>query len=113
MAIIEIEAEEVEPIGVKLVGVEYLLTPPKTAIMMDMAEVLSDKKFDPKDPEKMGKAGGKAMESLNAWLIQAFGKEGHKEIRKRLKDPGDLLDWKHLMKLMTQVSEVVSGDPTT
>ena len=136
MAYIEIEADEVEPIDVRLVGVSYLIRPPKSALTLGLAESLkgSDitlKKVPPlkknatdqekAEHEKLVEAyeeqatrlSADMLKMLNSWIRQAFGKEGAKAIHKRLKDEADLLDLPHLMKLMSKVAEVSTGNPTT
>lgn len=124
---IEIEADEVEPLNVKLVGKMYQINPPKTAMSLAMAENMMGRAdvFDMKNEEKLPKAerekrekrrtkiAREAQRLLNDWVIQAFGAEGAKEIQARLADPTDKLDTPHLMKLMTAVSEEVTGNPTT
>ena len=125
MALIEIEAEDVEPIEVRLVGVNYIINPPKTSLTMELAESVSAKKvtankdgkeLTPEEKKKIlegkVKVSKKLMGALHTWIEQAFGDEAP-AIHKRLKNPKDRLDWHHVMKLMQQVSELVTGDPTT
>lgn len=129
MATIEIEADDSELLDIRLVGVDYLINPPKSSLTINMAESFASSKESVKlspnaTPEEKKaaaaakleaskKLGKKAMKALNTWITQAFGEDGAKGIHKRLNDPKDKLDIKHLMALMTQVSEAVTGDPTT
>lgn len=113
MAQIEIEADDVEPLDIRLVGANYLINPPKAALTMGLAESFEGKNFDMKNVEQSAKVSKKVLKVLNTWILQAFGEEGAKEIHKRLNSPTDKLDFPHLMKLMTQVSEAVTGDPTS
>lgn len=124
MALIEIEADDVELIPVKLVGVEYLVNPPKTALTMGMARSFSGidlgkTKKDASDAEKAEaqkrakKAADKTQKAIDTWILQAFGRETAEKIQKRLMDPEDRLDTKHLMSLMQALAEEETGNPTT
>lgn len=124
MALIEIEADDVELIPVKLVGVEYLVNPPKTSLTMGMARSFSgiEIKKAPKGAsqaekdeiqKKTKKASDKAQKAIDVWVLQAFGRETADKIQKRLMDPEDRLDTKHLMDLMTKLGELETGNPTT
>ncbi|AWN07739.1 tail assembly chaperone [Microbacterium phage Hendrix] len=124
MELIEIEAKAAELIPIKLVGVQYLINPPKTSLTMDMADTMGSftaKKLDENasDAEKQQamkesrKASKKTREALNTWMLQAFGADGFQEIQKRLKDPLDKLDIEHVMELMNAVAEAKTGNPTT
>jgi hypothetical protein len=125
-SIIEIEADEDDgqPIPVKLVGKQYLVNPPKSALAMNLAEGFSAAagKEPPKGApaaqveafrEKQRKQSSKSIKALKVWIRQAFGPEGADEINARLLDPDDKLDYKHLMNLMSALSEATTGDPTT
>jgi len=113
MALIEIEADEPELLDVKLVGKTYSIRPPKAALTMNMADSfkggLDEKSM--KSSEGL-KASKKVIKTLKDWVIQAFAEES-KDVFARMNDPKDLLDWPHIMKLMTAVSEATTGDPTT
>lgn len=123
MTLIVIEAEEPELLPVTLVGVQYMILPPKSSLTLDLAEQSTERKL--KDPgpnatpeqkrefqEKRRKLSGKAMRMVNTWIDHAFQDQAE-AVRARLKDPKDRLDIKHIMELMTKVTEEVTGDPTT
>lgn len=100
---IVITADPVEPIEVSLVGVDYLIHPPKAALAMRMA---IESKLYADDPEKMAQA-------LDGWVRKAFGKE-YPALQARLDDETDLLDFPHVMTLMEKVMEAqTEPDPTS
>jgi glycosyltransferase A (GT-A) superfamily protein (DUF2064 family) len=131
---IVIEADEVELIPVTLIGVKYLVNPPKTALTMNLAKGIGGKKAAkiqalPANPtadqvaahkaakdaalEEQRKSASQSMDGIQSWIKQAFGKETAKAINKRLEDPEDKLDYPHLTKLMIQLAEATTGDPST
>ncbi|QGZ16721.1 hypothetical protein PBI_DEWDROP_74 [Microbacterium phage Dewdrop] len=122
--LIEIEADEPELIPVKLVGVQYMLNPPKASLTMNMADSFTGKEMAKPGPnaskaeleaarKEARKTAKKTRDALRVWTIQAFGKETAAAIDKRLLDPEDRLDIPHLMDLMNKVAEAGSGNPTT
>lgn len=123
MELIEIEADAPDLIPVKLVGVQYLINPPKAALTMNMADTFSGVKIE-KIPEgatdeqkqiasdKVREASKKTRAALDSWIVQAFGLDTSREIQARLLDPSDQLDIKHLMNLMNKVAEATSENPT-
>lgn len=103
MATIEITAEPVKSIDVKLVGVEYTIKPPKGSLAIVLAKKMQASQEDPDG----------LMRALGDWLTVGFGKAESKAILKRLEDPEDALDLVHIMSLMEKVSEAATGNPTT
>lgn len=101
---IEITAEPVPKMSVKLVGVDYMISPPKSSLAIKLA--VQAKTVGKDDPEKI-------LDVLDEWLVKAFGKAGLKKVKARLDDPEDLLDTPHLMQLMEAVVEATTGDPTS
>jgi hypothetical protein len=100
---ISITAEAVEPIEVSLVGVDYMVNPPKAAFAMRMAV---EAKLYEEDPAKMAQA-------IDGWMKKAFGPE-YEPVLKRLNDEEDLLDVGHIMLLMEKIIEVqTEPDPTS
>ena len=101
---IVIEAEPVSGIPVTLVGKDYMINQPKSALSMRMAV----------ESKKAGDDPGKVFEILDVWIDKAFGKENAKKVRKRLDDENDLLDIQHVMTLMEKIIEVqTDGNPTS
>lgn len=102
---ITIDAEPVEPITVRLVGKPYVLTPPKGSLGLKLA----------RRAKELGDADGMAMwGEIEGWLAAAVGPKQAKAISKRLDDPEDLLDVKHVISLMQQVmKQVTQGDPSS
>jgi hypothetical protein len=99
---ITIEAEPREQIDVKLVGVHYIINPPKAALAISLGKEV--------------KAAGDDAELLEAalekWAVIAFGKKHGKAIMARLNDPEDLLDYDHLTTVITKLAEALSPNPT-
>lgn len=102
---IEISATPRELIAVNLVGTEYTLTPPKGALGLTLAEKAQD-------ASASGDVRAIWGEVLN-WLTMAVGKKQAKAIQARLDDADDDLDIIHVISLMEQVVEMVTGNPTT
>lgn len=101
---INIQANPVKVLPIKLVGQDYEITPPKAALAMRMA--VESKLFE-EDP-------GKMIDVLNAWVSKAFGPKVAAKVQKRIEDEDDLLDITHIMQLMEKVTEAqLEGDPTT
>jgi hypothetical protein len=100
---IVIEAEEVQKIGITLVGVKYTITPPKAALAMKLATSAGDLKDD----------AGAIIGVLTSWVMAAFGKTEGAKVLKRLDDPDDRLDITHLTSLMEKVIEQQTGNPTS
>ena len=100
---IEITAEPQNQIQVKLVGVDYLVTPPKAALAIKMA---TQARNAARDPEK-------GLEAMWEWLRIAFGDEESQHVQARLDDPSDLLDIEHVAKLMEAVIERSVDLPST
>lgn len=101
--VIEISATPRKGIPVMLVGEKYTVRAPKGALGLRMS--VAAQKAD-KDPAAMEKAMGTFIDTL-------FGKKEGSKVHKRLEDPEDDLDYDHIMDLVTQVMEQVTGNPTT
>lgn len=105
---IEINADPIETIHVKLVGVEYDLMPPKVDFTLDLATEAGS---------LMGKgddlSGVPALrELLNEWMQQAF-QEQYPALKARLKNAKDPIDFPHIVQLMRALIEAKSGNPTS
>lgn len=100
---LEITASAPETVRVKLVGTFYEVSPPKTALSLNMVGDSAKLKKDPK----------KVVSALNAWIDSAFSEKDAKEIRKRLNDGRDLLDIEHITELVKKLIEHKSENPTT
>lgn len=97
-----INAEPIEAINLTLVGEQYKIKPPKSALAMKFATQAKQAGEDP----------GKLMEAIGEWVKMAFGKDASK-VMARLDKPEDDLDVQHIMTLMQKIMELQTGDPTT
>lgn len=102
---ITIDAEPREQITVNLVGTAYLLTPPKGALGIKLAEKA-------KEAQESGDVGMMWDEVLG-WLNTAVGKKQGRAIAERLDDADDDLDIIHVINLMEKVVEAVTTNPTS
>lgn len=100
---LEITASAPEPVRVKLVGTFYDVTPPKTALSLNMVGKSEELKKNPKQ----------VVATLNSWIDSAFNEKDAKAIRKRLNDGRDLLDIDHISELVKLLMEHKSENPTT
>jgi len=100
---LSIVADPREKITISLVGVEYVITPPKASAALKMA--IRAKAGD-EDPSEM-------LAALTEWAQKAFGKATATKVMKRLDDDEDELDLQHLMQLMEGVAELTAGNPTS
>ena len=100
---IEIKADPRTPIKVSLVGVDYELNPPKSALAIKLAVQAKTAGDDPT----------LVLQAIDEWVDKAFGKKNATAVRKRLDDENDDLDTPHLMQLMEAVIEASSGNPTS
>lgn len=98
-----IDAEHVDSIPVRLVGVKYSIRPPKTALAIRFASRAKAAKEDP----------AALMEAVEGWVHMAFGKTTGKKVLARLDASDDDLDIEHIVKLMEALVEQQAGDPTT
>lgn len=99
---IVIDAEPVETMDVKLVGVDYKIKPPKTSMLMEVTD----------------KMQGKAEEDITSddlyrFVDLMFTKTDATKVKKRLTDPKDDLDIDHVMTLLDKLMEAVQPNPTT
>lgn len=101
----QVKASQRKTMQVDLVGVTYQIRIPKTYAMLRFAAL--SQTTDDMDMSAM-------VEAMNAWIKQAFGKEGTEQVHERLGDPDDDLDIDHIMQLMEAVAEASApGNPTT
>jgi len=101
MPTIDIVASE-EPITVNLVGKPYVAHPPKTMLAIKLASGMDGSS----DPEYI-------LGRLREYLALTFGPKEAGKIVKRLEDPDDELDVKHIMQLMEAITELSTATPTT
>ena len=101
---IQILAKPAQQITVDLIGKEYLVKPPKATLGLAIAEAGNNTA-----------TGGvtNMLDRVNDWIIAAFGEKNGKAVIARLNNPKDDLDLPHVMELMRQLTEEVTGDPTT
>lgn len=105
MKSITIDAEPREQITVNLVGKPYLLTPPKGALGLTLAE---------RAQEAQASGDVKAIwGEVMGWLTTAVGKKQARAIQERLDDPDDDLDIIHVITVMEKVVEAVTKNPTS
>lgn len=102
MADINVKPTPATTLTVELLGIEYKVTPPKSAIALKIARMAADKETDVLT----------ILDLLNNWIDLAFGKQAAK-VKKRLDSDNDPLDYPHLIALLKAVVEKQSGDPTT
>lgn len=102
---IEITAEPREQITVNLVGVEYLMTPPKGSLGLDLAKRA-------KELEGSGDVAA-IWGEVEAWLKVAAGKKQFAKIQERLSDADDDLDIIHIIRVMEAMVEAVTDTPTS
>nr|DAK36789.1 MAG TPA: hypothetical protein [Caudoviricetes sp.] len=102
MADIVIKGKSRKTLTVDLVGVEYKVRVPKSAIALVLAK---DMKEAGDDPEALQLAMGR-------WARVLFGKETGNEIMKRMTDPEDDVDIDDLGEVIKQIMET-TGNPTT
>lgn len=100
---ITIEATPRKTLSVTLVGVDYLITPPKAGFALRMAS----KARSTDDDAALG-----VMDDLFEWVRKAFRDQAD-AVLGRLDDEEDELDINHLTELMSKVIEASSGNPTT
>lgn len=103
MATITIPGKTRKSITVELVGTEYKVRPPKSAVALFLSQTSKDS----------GDDAEKLIESLSKWCHVLFGKETGAEVVKRLKSPSDDLDISDLTDLITAVMEDAGENPTT
>lgn len=103
MANITIPGKTRKSITVDLVGTEYKVRPPKSAVVIFLSQALKDS----------GDDAEKLIEGLSKWCHVLFGKETGAEVIKRLKSPSDDLDISDLTDLITVVMEDAGENPTT
>jgi len=100
---IVVAAKPRKPISAELVGVDYLVTPPKSTVAIAIAERAKGADNDP----------GALMAELNNWITIAFGKTQAKKVLARLQDPADELDVPDVMELMQKIAEAVTPNPSS
>jgi hypothetical protein len=103
MTEIVITAEPLDLIPVSLVGVTYQIKPPKSSLALKLAVRAKTAEDDP----------SLMMEAIDEWVDKAFGKEEAENVRARLDDEDDVLDFPHIMALMEAVIERTTGNPTS
>lgn len=99
---IVIDAEPVETMDVKLVGVDYKIKPPKTSLLMEVTD-----KMQGKNEEDV------TSEDLYRFVDLMFTKTDATKVKKRLSDAKDDLDIEHVMTLLDKLMEAVQPNPTT
>lgn len=100
---INITADPREKITICLVGVNYEVHPPKTALALKLAV----------RAKQAGDAPDLMMAAVDEWITKAFGKTEAKKVQARLENETDDLDFPHIMQLMEALIEQATGTPTT
>lgn len=125
---IEIGGSDRKPVTVNLVGVEYSVNPPKSALALSFANTYAEiqktltttklpaakvSRAKPKtaqdglDTEQLAK-NMKMVDMLYSFIDAVFGKQS-KAVRARLNDNDDQLDIEHISELMTALFELTGG----
>lgn len=103
MATITIPGKTRKSVTVELVGTEYKVRPPKTAVAIFLSQALKD----------AGEDSEKLIDGLAKWCLVLFGKETGAEVIARLKNPADNLDIPDLTDLISAVMEEAGDNPPT
>ena len=103
MATITIPGKTRKSITVELVGTEYKVRPPKTAVAIFLSQALKD----------AGEDSEKLIAGLAKWCHVLFGKGTGAEVIARLKNPADDLDIPDLTDLISAVMEEAGENPPT
>jgi len=103
MANITIPGKPRKSVTVELVGTEYKVRPPKSAVAIFLSQALKD---SDEDAEKI-------LVGLEKWCRVLFGKETGAEVIARLKNPADNLDISDLTELISAVMEEAGENPPT
>lgn len=101
---IVIEAEPRESLTVSLVGVDYVIDPPKGSYALKLA----------RRAKELG--GGDVDASwgmVEDWVKRAFGAKQSKKVLARIMDDDDDLDIIHIMKLIEAIAEAATSDPSS
>ena len=103
MATITIPGKTRKSLTVELVGTEYKVRPPKTAVAIFLSQALKD----------AGEDAEKLIDGLSKWCRVLFGKETGAEVIARLKSSADDLDIPDLTALISAVMEEAGENPPT
>lgn len=102
---IVIEAEPRESITIDLVGVEYVVQPPKGAYGLKLARQAKALEGDA-DVEAQWAV-------VEGWVQKAFGLKQSKKVLTRIEDDDDELDIVHIMTLIGKIAEYTTANPTS
>lgn len=106
---LSITATPREPITIDLVGIEYVIDPPKSTYGIKLARRA-------KEMAKMSdaeKGDTDEFEVIEGWVEKAFGPRQAPKVLERLMDDEDDLDIPHIMNLIEQLAELVTDTPTS
>lgn len=104
-AVISIDADESDEIPVRLIGVDYTAHAPKGILALQLSKRVEH--IDPEDVDAL-------MAEVEEFVRLLFVREEAEAIITRLSDPDDLLDLRHIMKLVNEVTRLVAaGVPST
>ena len=102
---IVIEAEPRESITIDLVGVEYVVEPPKGAYGLKLARQAKELDGTSDVDAQWGIVEG--------WVQKAFGPKQSKKVLARIMDDDDDLDIVHIMSLIGKIAEYTTANPTS
>ena len=102
MADIVINASPSKTLSVELVGIEYMVKPPKMAVLAVVASAASAK----------GSGGQQTIKHIEN-LIKIMFKNSAEKVLARLADPDDELDYQDIMNTAEKVIEANTGNPTS
>lgn len=103
MADIVINASPSKTLSVELVGVEYMVKPPKMAVLAVIAKAAGNK----------GKGDGQSTIAHIENLVKIMFKSSAERVLERLADPLDELDYQDIMNTAEAVIEANTGNPTS
>lgn len=98
-----ISATPVKKITLELVGKEYLIRAPKASLGIVLAQRIQAAGDNVED----------LLEEIKNWLVITFGSKQGPKVYDRIFDPDDELDIPHIVSLIEQLAEMVTGNPTT
>jgi hypothetical protein len=101
--VIRITATPKKRVPVDLLGVEYMIKPPKTALLLSISSHGAGSDTEP----------GAVNRDFQTILKLMFTKEDVVDIQERLNDPDDDLDLDHIFETVEAIAEeAAGGDPT-
>lgn len=101
---IVIDEGQTENIPVRLLEVDYTITPPKVSKFLRMAAQAELEE---------GTSAAANIEQIEDWVLKAFGEDDGNDVLDRIDDDNDKLDYPHIQKLIQQTMAYATRNPTT